>query len=42
MTEEEWAAELASDRWTLADRREIVSQALAANVTSRSVSVPKG
>lgn len=42
MTEAEWAEELATKRWSLADRNDIFTKALSANVTARSVTVPKG
>jgi hypothetical protein len=42
MTEAEWQAELASERWNDADRTALFSAALSANVTARSVSIPKG
>lgn len=42
LSEEEWAEELRSERWSVADRNAIFSAALSANVTPRSVTVPKG
>lgn len=42
MTEKEWIDELASDRWSQADVTSIFMAALSANVTPRSVTVPKG
>lgn len=42
LTEDEWAEELRSERWSVADRNAIFSAALSANVTPRSVTVPKG
>ncbi len=42
MDEKAWIDELGSDRWSVADRDEILSKALQANVTPRSVTVPKG
>lgn len=42
LTEDEWAEELRSERWSVADRNAIFSKALSANVTPRSVTVPKG
>lgn len=42
LTEAEWATELGSGRWSLADRQEAFACALAANVIPRSLSVPKG
>jgi hypothetical protein len=42
MTEKEWIDELSSDRWSVADRNGIFSAALAANVSPRSVTIPKG
>lgn len=42
LTEDEWAAELSSDRWSLADRNAIFSAALSANIAPRSVTIPKG
>ena len=42
MTEAEWAEELGSERWSVADRNAIFTAALSANVTARSVTVPKG
>lgn len=42
MTEQEWAEELASERWNEADVDAIFMAALSANVTPRSVTVPKG
>lgn len=40
LSEEEWAEELAS--WSVADRNAIFSAALSANVTARSITIPKG
>jgi hypothetical protein len=42
LDETDWAVELASKRWSVADRDEIFAAALAANVVPRSLSVPKG
>jgi hypothetical protein len=40
LSEDEWAEELAS--WSVADRNAIFSAALSANVTARSLTLPKG
>jgi Asp-tRNA(Asn)/Glu-tRNA(Gln) amidotransferase A subunit family amidase len=42
LSEDEWAAELKSERWNEADRSAIFAAALSANVTPRSVTIPKG
>lgn len=40
LTAEEWAAELASERWSAADALAVYRRALDANVKPRSVAVP--
>lgn len=42
MTEDEWRAEVYSDKWTRADRRRLFDTVTAANTQSFSDSIPKG
>lgn len=39
---EDWAAELASDRWSAADKLAVYRAVLDANIKQRSASLPKG
>ncbi len=42
MTEQEWTAELSSERWSAAERNELFDVALAVNTRGRSQHVPFG
>lgn len=42
LTAEEWATELASERWNAADKLAVYRAALDANIKTRSAGLPKG